>query len=144
MKLHWRGTFSVTPFTRNISFPWASFDASRGGSGVDTAREQFSVRAEKRCALNSHFRSRTRLRLTPCCSDFLPAGDERFRREDARRTSRAWFSFLWQRPARNFADSYPRVAPTPAQSAVCLDYRGPMPRGHAMVFDRSVAVITRR
>src|SRR5258708_2134013 len=60
---------------------WPSFDVSRGGSGADTDLEQSLARAEKRCALNSHFQNHTRWRLNPCCSGFLPDGDGQFRRE---------------------------------------------------------------
>src|SRR5262252_7331386 len=88
-----RVTFSVTVFARHFFLPtvtfcrsWPSLDASRGGSGGDTDLEQSLARAEKRCALNLHFRIRTRLRSTPCCSGFLPDGDEQFRREGAQRT----------------------------------------------------------
>src|SRR5436305_15255086 len=81
---------SANPGQRNAVKPQVnvssllSVDVSRGGSGGGIGPEQSLMCAEKRCALNSHFRTRTRWRSTPCCSGFLPDGDERFRREYVR------------------------------------------------------------
>src|SRR5581483_652720 len=83
---------SLPTFT--FGWPWFSFDVSRDESGADTGLGQSLAPAEKRCASNSHFRSRTRSRLIPCSSDFLPAAGELSRPEDAPRISRARFSFL--------------------------------------------------